>query len=717
MAMRTHGAMRRGRWLAAGLLLATAFAQSNVLSNPGFEEERSGLPSGWSLDQNLRSKGSARLDTNAASGRFALELAPNGRNTDSNHLFGFGQLIPARDLAGRRVQLRAAVKAAGGATAVVLAFAVGPGFQPLGNVMLEQPGPTSGFEVQSQSMEVDRNAAQVLVACAVKGTSGRAWFDDVSFGLETGGGQPVPARGAEAAEASLAIDVSQVIRSIPRTLYGTNVEWINNGNGVWDAAQNRPKPAILAAAKDLGVSLVRFPGGIFADYYHWRDGVGPSAQRPVRSHVADSGKSGNAFGTDELVRFCRMIGAEPLLEVNIVTGSPQEAADWVRYCNAPGNRERARNGSSEPYRVHYWEIGNEPYGKPGNRATAASSMTPQEFARRYLAFASAMKQADPSIVLLASGGHNTGKYIAVTDDNWDRVLLQTAAPQMDYLAVHDAYGPLWASASRASFDDVYRALLAFPTLISQNLDAVAAQVRTYGGGKAGRIQLAVTEWGPLFHILPLDPWVGHTKTMGSALFAAGAMQAFLRSPQTSLATFFKLTEASFMGWIDANGDPKPSYYALQMYTHHFGSELVRVDASGPTFDSPEVGNIARLNDVPLLDAVASLSSDHKRLSLIVVNRGTTTAVNTSIRIRGMKPRPEARGWVLAASSLDANNGNDLPSVPGLQWARQKEAPRNAMFYQGRPGTVITREIASVRAGESFSYTFPPISVTALELTQ
>jgi alpha-N-arabinofuranosidase len=696
--------------------------QANVLANPGFEEERAGLPAGWNLDAGLRAKGAARLDRTAFAGQYALELSPNSKNTDTSQLFGFAQLIPANEFAGRRTRVQAALKANGGATATVLVFAVAAGFKPLNHVSLEQSQSAPAFQVLSESFDVDPKAAQILIACAVKGTSGRAWFDEISFGLEADAHAEAPrdnnrqpAAGAQ--EAALTIDAAQVLRSIPRTLYGTNIEWINDGNGIWDASQNRPRPEILAPARELGVSLIRYPGGIFSDYYHWRDGIGPAASRPVRPHVADGGKSRNSFGTDELMQFCRMIGAEPLMQVNIVTGTPQEAADWVAYCNRPDHAERAQNGSRPPYKVHYWEIGNEPYGKSDNKQISASSLTPEEYAKRYMAFAAAMKAVDSSIALVGTGGYNSGKYVAVSNNAWNRVLLERVAPAMDFLAVHNAYAPLGASASRASFDDVYRALLVFPRLISRNLDEVAQQVRTYGGANAGRIQLAITEWGPFFHAIPSDPWVGHTKTLGSALFVGSAMQSFLRSPQTSMANFFKLSDATFMGWIDAQGNPKPSYYALQMYTHHFGRDLVRVDVTAPRFNSRAVGNVDATNDTAALDAVASLSADRAHLYAIVVNRSASAPIRAGISIRGFKPAPTGRGWLLTASSLDANNGNDLPAVPGLRWAKQMEAPAEAMFSQGRPGTVVPREIGIPHVSGNFTFTFPPISMTAIELAQ
>lgn len=723
------GKLRVGRWtrhwigrsaasILASLLLFHLAGQprsaSNLLTNPSFEEERVGLPAGWNLDQKLRSKGSVRLAQDAYAGARSLELSPNGRNTDAGQLFGVGQLIAARNLTGKRLRLSAAVKASGGATATVIAFAVGGGFKPLNSVVLESSPSTSAFTVVSKVIELDPAAEQVLVACAVKGTSGSALFDNVTFGGEEEAARAVPASSQQ--EATVTIDAGKTLRTIPRTLYGTNVEWIHNGNGIWDPGAGRLRPEIVAAARALGTSLVRFPGGIFADYYHWRDGIGPLNQRPERPHVADDGRSRHFFGTDELMRFCREIGAEPMLQVNIVTGTPQEAAEWVAYCNRPGHPERTRNGSSAPYNVRYWEIGNEPYGKSEDKKIAASSLTPAEYARRYQAYAAAMKAVDPSIQLVAAGGLNSGQYVAVSDNSWNQVLLDAAASQIDYLAVHNAYAPLWASASKASFLDVYRAQFAFPRSIIENLNAVANQT-SRASSNPKKIQLAVTEWGPFFHAIPSDPWVGHTKTMGSALFVASALNAFLRSEQTAIANFFKLTENAFMGWIDPAGNPKANYYALQMYTTHFGTTLVEASATGPSFDSRTVGSAAAVKGAPFLDVVASLNPDRTRLYLIVVNRHDTAALNTSISVLGFQVRRVDGAWRLHASSLDANNGNDLPDIPGLQWGKQVASPDHPMIGKGRPGLVAPQPVSIDASAGSFTHAFPPISITAIELTR
>src|SRR5882724_9429587 len=136
--------------------------------------------------------------------------------------------------------------------------------------------------------------------------------------------------------------------------------------------------------RELGVPVLRWPGGCFADDYHWRDGVGEPGKRPKRVNIHWGGYTeDNSFGTHEFVELCRLIGAEPYFAGNVGSGSPDELRNWMEYCNYPAGSElsdeRGRNGSPEPFRIKYWGVGNELWGCGGN-------MTPGEYADYYRRF-------------------------------------------------------------------------------------------------------------------------------------------------------------------------------------------------------------------------------------------------------------------------------------------------------------------------------------------
>jgi len=266
----------------------------------------------------------------------------------------------------------------------------------------------------------------------------------------------------------------------------------------------------------------------------------------------------------------------------------------------------------------------------------------------------------------------------------------------------------------SAFFDVYRALVAYPKLVADNLRDINKDIETFAPAHAGRIKIAITEWGPLFAYDMKNRWIDHSKTLGSALFVASMLQTFLRADRLEMANFFKLTENGFMGWIGADGEPKPSFYALQLYTAHFGSRLIETATDVPTFDSRAMGLVDAVQQVPYLDVLGSLSGDGATLHLMVVNKDFNNPIDTEIQTVGFAPSTQAKAWTLTAASLDANNGKDLPGF-GLFWARQASAPDNPMFESGRPGTVALAESLVAGAGPSFRYAFAPRSVTAIEL--
>lgn len=165
--------------------------------------------------------------------------------------------------------------------------------------------------------------------------------------------------------------------------------------GLW-VGQNSPIPnvngyrkAAVDYLKELGIPVLRWPGGCYADNYHWRDGIGPVPKRPrrVNANWANAREDGS-FGLHEFIGLCRLIGAEPYLSVNVGSGTPQEALDWLEYCNFPGGTtlsdERIANGAAEPFRVRYWGIGNEAWGCGGQ-------MTPDHYADVYRTYANYFK--------------------------------------------------------------------------------------------------------------------------------------------------------------------------------------------------------------------------------------------------------------------------------------------------------------------------------------
>ena len=206
----------------------------------------------------------------------------------------------------------------------------------------------------------------------------------------------------------------------------------------WDHQRGAWREDVVAATRDLAPAMVRW-GGCLSSYYRWREAVGPREARVPMHNLLWGGIESNQIGTAEFVDFCRQVGAEPLLCVNfesdgrqkwahprvggIRTAGPDEAADWVKYCNAPDDALRLQHGNAVPLTVKHWQIGNETsYDRNGYDMETAATRT--------LAFARAMRAADPDISLIGWG-----------DDDWAERMIEVAGDQLNMLAVHHMFHP------------------------------------------------------------------------------------------------------------------------------------------------------------------------------------------------------------------------------------------------------------------------------------
>ncbi|MGQ9523726.1 MAG: alpha-L-arabinofuranosidase C-terminal domain-containing protein [Armatimonadota bacterium] len=446
--------------------------------------------------------------------------------------------------------------------------------------------------------------------------------------------------------------------------------WLDRASLMPDSAQGGLRADVLKAIKALRPGAIRFPGGNFAQCYHWTDGIGDRDRRPVTINYAWSRwLESNAFGTDEFIRLCREVGAEPLICVNIGDdNSPNRVPDnrteralrdavaWVQYCNGSPQsqygKRRAANGHPKPYRVKYWEIGNEIFG-----GWEIGHIDAATYADRYLRFYSAMKAEDPTIKVLACGA----------DRAWNETLLKKISGKLDYLVLHHYYG------SRS-----YADLAVQPLNYEGYLVETAGLLARY----APHAKLAVNEWNT-----SLGEAENHS--MSSGVFAAAMMHAMMRQCQrVEMGHVSDLVNGWSGGVIQTDHAGlyvTPTYHVIAMQTAHHGSVRVSAHVNGPLFSSPTQGE-----SVPVLDVVTTRSRD--RVYISVLNRHPDQAVAASIDLRGVSAvRPGGRAHILTAPSVTSYNSMAHPDVV-------------------RPVTVPL----SVRSAQ-FTHVFHPHSLTILEM--
>jgi alpha-N-arabinofuranosidase len=411
---------------------------------------------------------------------------------------------------------------------------------------------------------------------------------------------------------------------------------------------------------------VRWPGGNVAQDYHWIWGVGPRDERPAWVNLSWWNEwEPSDFGTREFIRFCRNLGAEPHLVVNIEGrgATAGEAAAWVEYANGQTTTKygalRAQHGSPAPFGIKTWEIGNEIWGSWVRGHSDADT-----YARNYLRYHEAMRAVDPSL-----------RFIAVGDNDmaWNRTVLGRAGAQIDYLAIHHYY-------ALRDVEREYANLMARPLFYERFYREVAGAIAQLAPGRD--IRLIINEWNTA---LP----VPRQHSMESALYGARLMNVFERSGDiVEMTAVSDLVNGWSGGIIQASRHDvfvTPTYLAIRLYNEHLGRDRVAARVSSPTFDSSIEGTA-----IPVLDVVASRSADNRRLFVKAVNTSRDRALTTTVTVAGAAVDASGSMQTLTGDSLEAANSFRTPDA-------------------------VTVRTASFRSGPRFTVDLPPHSVSVLTL--
>lgn len=689
------------------VFLPAAISQTpaNLLQNNAFLAAPVSGMAYWTPNAGANGLGTFSVTPGTTGG--TLRLAPNSKNPASAWLgasYGFSQGLAASALKASAVYISAWMGADAGSVSTLRVTSLwADGHQTFQEI---RQGPVASPMLRRDVMAIPSRVGlmALVVTCGVEGTTGAAYFKNVSLSdgvpstwLEARG---IPDTG-NPYEATIVVDATRLIRHIPSTLFGSNLEWPWDGSGIWDVQRTGPNADAVSLTKVAGITMHRFPGGVYADFYDWRKGVGPQASRPLAVPLPKGVATSNNFGTDEALQFAQATNAEILITVNIVTDTPQGAADWVRYTNAAGTK------------VKYWEIGNESYA-----SGPSGDLTPDQYAARFLLFAQAMRAVDPNIKIGAIADEQYTHSTAPLHPGWTDRVLTLAGQQIDFVAVHCGYAPVIFDDKGWDARTVYAAQLAAPKLIADQLASLSARIARLVPDRAANIDVAVTEWGPLFQMDPNTRFVDHPKTLASALFTASALKSFIESPRTDVANFFKLVDITFQGSIGFRQGmlaAKSSLFAIQMYRKYSGSELLSSQVTSPTYDSPTVGWVDSVSNVPYLDAITTSTPDGKKLFVMAINKHLDRAIHTRLSLANFVPLGSAVVYTLNGLAADSNTDTDLQSATGVTWAQQAQVLPNSRFYTSTPTDVGIVQTSLSGLAAAFEYTFPAHSVTVIAI--
>lgn len=459
-----------------------------------------------------------------------------------------------------------------------------------------------------------------------------------------------PAR-AQAAltRATVTLNPASPRRPANRGLLGSNIQWIDRADELLDA-QGQPRANMMALVQAMGPSSLRYPGGLQSDVYRWESGIGPLAQRGSNEHAFSRQRQPTLMGTLEFLELCEATGAEPLITVNMVTGSADEAARWVKAVNIDGLRSR-RTGRLLPP-VRHWELGNEPYLKEALRPDLW--LGAEEFARRAAAWARAMRQVDPGIRLGLPLTPDTRRGIPVSaSPGWCSTVYRALAGQVDWLAVHFGYMPFFWTTPRDR-STLYAAAMS-------SAATVAADLQTFRQSLAAlRPDVPVAPfWMTEYHaILSLaKPYDALTASPLGALYVADLLRV-LALGGVERAHQWSLSANGWFGAIHREAFARPVQLVLGLFKELLQGSLVPLLAYGDKVALPAMAAAAAQPALPLVEGL--MCDDGQTARLLLINKDPGRTAEVTLALEGLGPFKGAR--VSALTSPDLYRTTDRPNA-------------------------------------------------------
>ncbi len=495
---------------------------------------------------------------------------------------------------------------------------------------------------------------------------------------------------AQTPQARIKIDTDRVIGEVDPLVFGNFAEHL--GRCIYGGLYEPGSPLsdkdgyrkdVMEAIKGLGVTLLRWPGGNFASGYHWRDGIGPKNERPVRPEGAWGGVESNQFGTDEFLRYCDRVGVQPYLCINAGLGTVEEAREWVEYTNEKRHTYladlRRKNGRDAPWNVKIWGLGNEIDGpwQLGHKS-----------AEDYVKFAreagKAMRRADESIKLIASGSSNFRQGADWID--WNRTVLQGLRDEADYISLHTYIG---------NRENNFERFLAASQDIDQRIEVVAGLIKAAQAGQQTPrpIYIAYDEWNVWYRARGGSEFeTGRTQleeryNFEDALAMGMFFNSFIRHADVvKMANLAQIVNVIAPIFTNEKGlFLQPIYFPIAEYSKQKGNSSLDALVQSPGY------SIDKRPQIPYLDTSVTYDKGNGVLFVNVLNRSEKQDIAARIDNQTGTLTGNVDVWEMDYPDLKATHtfGDD-----------QKIRPKTRTM----PGS-----------GNSLTYTFPKHSLTILRV--
>lgn len=493
---------------------------------------------------------------------------------------------------------------------------------------------------------------------------------------------------AAGAPARVAISPGRSLGALDRNVFGGFVEHLGRciNGGLYEEGsplsdERGFRQDVLGLLRPLKLPVLRWPGGNFASNYHWVDGIGRRGSRRARVELAWGGVEPNHFGTDEFLAYCRELGAEPYICLNMGTGDLSEALDWVEYCNSNARgywaEQRRANGHDEPYGVVYWGLGNEMYGD-----WQVGQLSADEYVARAARWAKAIRRADPTVKLVSCGQNGWS--------DWDRTVIDGLVGLVDLHSVHIYTGAADYWVNVLSPHQAERAIAYTSTFLSQ---------AAYNRQVPVTPRIAYDEWNVWYRTD--DGFLEERYDFADALAVATYLNIFVRNCRwVAMANLAQMVNAIAPVLTSPTGAAtQPIYYPFLWHSEAALDEAVDAEVASAEVAAPKQGadrwghRIGDLGPFYAVDAAATCDRARRRISVTIVNRGTEDLEAAEVRLREARFDGEARTRVLTGAPTPVTGpAGPLAQVNVRQGSEQANGDRVVLRLPACSFTVLEAPI-------------------------
>ncbi len=504
-------------------------------------------------------------------------------------------------------------------------------------------------------------------------------------------------------EASVTLKTKDAKEVINKEIYGQFAEHLGTCiyGGLW-VGKNSKIPNtqgyrndVLQALKDIKVPVMRWPGGCFADEYHWMDGIGPQENRPRMVNNNWGGTvEDNSFGTHEFLNLCELLGCEPYVSMNVGSGSVEEAAKWVEYMTAkdgPMAKLRKQNGREEPWKVKYIGVGNESWGCGGN-------MRPEYYADLYRRYQTYCREYNGNkLYKIASGASDY-------DLDWTETLMKQVGNRMKGLSLHYYTCYTWSGSkgSATNFDDnqYYWAVAKCGAGIEEILKKHIGIMDKYD--PRNRVDLLVDEWGTWWDEEP-GSVKGHLyqqNTMRDAMVAAFSLNVFHQYTQRIKMCNIAQVANVLQSMVLTKDDKMvltPTYYVFKMYVPNMDAVNIPIDVQSETFQAEDERNKSQNRISNYISASASKMSDGT-VNINLANADLKNGVKVKVNLDGISGKVQ-NAQILASDNIKDHNTFDNPNKVVVREFKKAKISGNTLTVEMPAASIVCLQVKATSNGK------------------